>query len=287
MISIVDDRVTATIPIVINMLNMPEYIRHSLKVWGTHSPQIRDYAERGILQQFETEDGARLLAMIDPYTYREYLDKPKLMVFGTNDPYWPVDSTRHYAADLPGETRLLFLPNQGHKSRLRGILLLTAASNAMHRSASTGQPLASLDWRYTELTDALSISVETDTTPVKIEYWSATSSDRDFRDERWNKRVLCGGKNAFPWSWFRRSCNQKTVTEVPVPSDACRAQFVQVYFEYGGFKRYPNSSDIAVTGPARCVGTATLQAEHRLDRQPGDPRAAKSVERRSSMPGAQ
>ena len=255
MISIVDDRVTATIPIVINMLNMPEYIKHSLRVWGTHSPQIRDYSDLGILQEIDSPRGKQMFAMIDPYTYREFLDKPKLLVYGTNDPYWPVDSTRHYVADLPGETHLLFIPNQGHKSTRSGISLLIAASKAMHQSASTGKRLAPLDWKYTNRAGALNITIETDIKPMKIEYWSSTSRDRDFRDNKWRKKVLCGGRNIFPWTWFTRSCEEKTITDVPIPTDSCRAQFAQVYFEHDDFKRYPISTDISVTGPVRCITT--------------------------------
>ncbi len=261
LISIVDERVTASIPIVINMLNMPEYIKHAERVWGEHSPQIRDYAERGILAQFDTPVGARMLAMIDPYTYREHLNKPKLMIFGTNDPYWPVDSTRHYAAQLPGETRLLFLPNQGHSATLGGVRLLTAASRAQHQSAARGRDLATLDWFYESSAEELRIRLDTDVAPSKVEVWSATSTDRDFRDERWRKRVVCGAKGALPWSWWRRDCSELTATTVKVPEDACRAQFVQVYFEHDGFARYPNSTDVAVTGPDRCVGTPTYTAE--------------------------
>ncbi len=260
MISIVDDRVTASIPIVINMLNMPAYIQHALNAWGTHSPQIQDYARHGILQQFDSDAGAQLLAMIDPYTYREHLDKPKLLIYGTNDPYWPVDSTRHYAPDLPGETRLLFLPNQGHKATLGGLRLLTAASHAMHQSASSGNQLASLNWQYADMPDALRITVETDAAPSKIEIWSATSSDRDFRDEKWTKRVLCGSRSALPWTWFRRACSETMIAEVPTSEKSCRAQFAQVYFEHDGFKRYPNSTDIAVTGPSRCITTTMITA---------------------------
>ena len=261
MISIVDERVTATIPIVINMLNMPEYIKHSLRVWGTHSPQIQDYADRGILQQFDTQMGSQMLAMIDPYTYREHLDKPKLLIYGTNDPYWPVDSTTHYAADLPGETHLLFLPNQGHKATRGGIHLLTAASDAMHQRASTGKPLASLDWRYRDTADALNIMIEADVQPTRIEYWSATSSDRDFRDDKWTKRVVCGPKGMLPWTWFRSNCELNTVTDVPIPDQSCRAQFVQVYFLHDDFERYPKSTEIAITGPPKCITSDMLHAE--------------------------
>ncbi|MEQ8690543.1 MAG: PhoPQ-activated protein PqaA family protein [Pseudomonadales bacterium] len=270
MISIVDDRIAASIPIVINMLNMPAYIEHSLKVWGTHSPQIEDYAERGILAQFKEEQGTQLLAMIDPYTYREHLDKPKLMIFGTNDPYWPVDSTRHYAAGLPGETRLLFLPNQGHGATLRGMRLLIAASNAMHQSTEQGKKLASLDWLYSDQGDELKISLATDRAAKRIEYWSATSEDRDFRDEKWVKRVLCGPRTALPWTWSRRACSEITEAEVPIPADTCRAQFVQAFFQHDEFRRYPTSTDISVTGPERCVTTqpraimATPGYEHTL-----------------------
>jgi PhoPQ-activated pathogenicity-related protein len=39
---------------------------------------------------------------------------PKLLLLGTNDPYWTVDSLRHYWHDLPEPKWLFQTPNAGH-----------------------------------------------------------------------------------------------------------------------------------------------------------------------------
>ena len=39
---------------------------------------------------------------------------PKLLLLGTNDPYWTVDSLRHYWNDLPEPKLIYQTPNAGH-----------------------------------------------------------------------------------------------------------------------------------------------------------------------------
>jgi|GEM_PF-3995796 len=55
-----------------------------------------------------------ITTMLDPYSYRNKLTMPKMIIIGTNDPYWPVDAVKHYFNDLPGENYLHYVANAGH-----------------------------------------------------------------------------------------------------------------------------------------------------------------------------
>jgi len=56
----------------------------------------------------------KLRSWVDPYSYRDRYTMPKLLLLGTNDPYWVVDSLRHYWNDLPDPKLVFQTPNAGH-----------------------------------------------------------------------------------------------------------------------------------------------------------------------------
>src|SRR5690606_15378541 len=107
----------------------------------------------------------KLVSIVDPYAYRERLTMPKLVVLGTNDPYWPVDALNHYWDGLVGEKRILYVPNAGHGLD-NGLMNVFAGLVAMHRAASGGLTLPTLDWTVENGGDALTIRVTSDRPPA-------------------------------------------------------------------------------------------------------------------------
>jgi len=99
---------------VIDVLNMPVNIPYQKEVWGDYSIQIEDYVRLGIAQDLQSPEGRELAVMIDPYSYRESLTMPKLIIIGTNDEYLPVDAIKKYYNDIPGENYIHYEPNAGH-----------------------------------------------------------------------------------------------------------------------------------------------------------------------------
>jgi len=90
----VDPRVTAIAPMVIDMLNMKAQTDWAEKVYGRQSEQIRDYTDLHLVEKVDDPVMVKLRGWVDPYSYRQRYNMPKLLLLGTNDPYCTVDSLR-------------------------------------------------------------------------------------------------------------------------------------------------------------------------------------------------
>jgi PhoPQ-activated pathogenicity-related protein len=92
----VDGRIKAIAPMVIDMLNMKSQLEWADKVYGKQSEQIHDYTDLNLHMKMDDPPMKNLRGWVDPYSYRDRYTMPKLLLLGTNDPYWTVDSLRHY-----------------------------------------------------------------------------------------------------------------------------------------------------------------------------------------------
>jgi len=184
-----DSRVKAIAPAVIDVLNMPVNLDYQLEVWGDYSPQIQDYVDLGIPQAINTEQGAAIATMIDPFSYRDQLSLPKLILIGTNDPYWPVDAVKHYFHELKGENFIRYTANAGHD--LNGGQGALQSINAFFCNTFAPLPYAACSWDVSESGTGITLDVEGSANEIKEALlWSADSPDRDFRDEVWNSYDL-------------------------------------------------------------------------------------------------
>lgn len=228
-----DDRVVAIAPMVIDVLNMPVNLKYQIEVWNDYSIQIEDYVKLGIVQEMETGRGPEISRMIDPFSYRDQLDMPKLILIGTNDEYWPVDAVKHYFDQIPGENYIHYVPNAGHD--------LGGGEQALRSlSAFFGQTLRKEKYPVTQWTiqpngKSASLSVKaTSDKLVGAAIWWADSEDRDFRDEKFQKKDL----------------NKKSVssldTEVEYPSSGYRAFYLDLEYEDPAGGQYTKSTRMFV-----------------------------------------
>ena len=184
-----DPRVKAIAPMVIDILNMPVNLQYQLDNYGEYSEQIQDYVNLGIVQSIETDEGRALATMIDPYSYRKELTVPKMIFIGTNDEYWTVDAIKHYYDDIPGKNLIHYVPNVGHDLG-GGRQALEGLSAFFGTTLTTGQyPVVSWHIQEGEELTEFSFSLD-DPNLIDAVLWSASSEDRDFRDEKWRSRRL-------------------------------------------------------------------------------------------------
>lgn len=180
---VADKRVVGTAPMVIDTLNFRAQIRYQKENWGEFSEQILDYTSKGLVKLTNESDRERTLReMMDPWTYRSRLKLPKLIINGTNDPYWCADAVNNYWGDLEGPKYLLQLPNSGHG--LQGNRpLATRTMAAFFESIASNRAFPVLDWTYDA--GAASLNLKSDPKPKTVRLWTASSEDHDFRDDDW------------------------------------------------------------------------------------------------------
>ncbi len=193
-----DPRVKAIAPMVIDTLNFPKQMPNQLEAFGgKYSEQIVDYEARKLLPLPETTDARRLWQMVDPWTYRDKLTLPKLLIHGTNDPYWATDATNVYWDDLQGPKCLCYVPNAGHGLRPeetpnvkdgKADAFPTQAINTLAvfaRSQIEDKPLPKLEWAFTDDDKGLGLFFKSDVQPTAVRAWTTTAETRDFRKSKW------------------------------------------------------------------------------------------------------
>jgi PhoPQ-activated pathogenicity-related protein len=181
--SAVDPRVDALAPMVIDMLNMPIQMKHQVATWGTYSEQIEDYTKLQLPKYLATPTGVALQRIVDPFRYRKQLTQPKLLIFGTNDRYWPLDACNLYWNDLESTKYLLYVPNQPHG--IADYQRLVGGLCALHRSRTGQGDLPKLDWRVKQEQGKHTLTMNSDIASIKAELWQAKAETRDFRNSEW------------------------------------------------------------------------------------------------------
>jgi PhoPQ-activated pathogenicity-related protein len=189
------DRCVAIAPMVFDILNMPIQIQHQRDFWGSYSEQISDYTEKGLEQVVDTDRGFRLAWISDPYSYRDKLTMPKLIILGSNDPYWPVDAVNLYYPALPAPKLLLIAPNSGHG--LEDMARVAASLGAFFRLIARGEPVPRVRFQFDETPAMLKFSFSAEPQAAEGSVWVARSPVRDFRNAQWEHAPLALGDEGF------------------------------------------------------------------------------------------
>ena len=187
LVAAVDTRVVGIAPRVFDMLNMHEQSRWQREVYGSYSHKLKDYSEMGLLDKITSDPKVSELAQwVDPYNYRQRLKIPKLVLLGTNDPYWVADSQRFYWSELPGPKALVQFPNKGHSLGEEAFGPISVW--VQHLGAK--KKLPELSWKVQEVDGMPVYEVQFSTAPNGVSLWSACSSTRDLRSSKWTSAPL-------------------------------------------------------------------------------------------------
>jgi PhoPQ-activated pathogenicity-related protein len=130
----------------------------------------------------------QLVGIVDPYSYRNRLLQPKIVILGTNDRYWPLDALNLYWNGLEGQKHVLYIPNNGHG--LKDLPRMVGAIHALQQQAIAGKTLPKLAWEHKLAGDKWSLQVASDVKPAAMRVWLSKSATKDFRDSPWESMEL-------------------------------------------------------------------------------------------------
>jgi len=176
----VDRRVVAIVPIVIDTLNMESSALHAYRAYGTWPEALEPYEKMGIMKWIGSPQFDSLVSIEDPYSYRDRIAIPKLIVNATGDQYFAPDSSQFYYSGLVGEKYLRYVPNTDHS--LKGATRSAAETGkAFVDSIIKDTPRPRYAWQIQR--DG-TIAVQSATKPFSAKLWQAYNPDaRDFRLE--------------------------------------------------------------------------------------------------------
>ncbi len=191
----VDKRIVGIAPAVFDMLNIPAQVAHARRAYGRDSRMIRAYTELGLTNKLSDPRLAQLMKIVDPYSYLEKLSLPKLVILGTNDPYWVVDSLTLYEPQLTGDTVILMQPNIGHgalgaKKGLEVAGTWFSLLAAGYQAPTARASLVSGTSKNPPGNYPATITLQSNYPLSELRMWSADSDDLDFRLSEWREATF-------------------------------------------------------------------------------------------------
>jgi PhoPQ-activated pathogenicity-related protein len=229
--AVVDSRVVAIAPAVIDLLNVVPSFHHHWQAYGRWSEAVKDYQEQGLLDRLDMPQFAALMQIEEPYHYRERLTMPKFIMNAAGDQFFLPDSSRFYFDDLRGEKHLRYVPNTDHSLARSDAL---ESLHAFYAAVVSATPRPAIKWTFER--DG-SIKVVSKQLPESVKVWQAVNpTARSFRLDAigaaYSATLL---SPAGPNTWVAR---------VRPPAAGWTAFFVELTFASGG--RYPFKETTAV-----------------------------------------
>ena len=238
----VDKRITAIAPMVIDTLNMRAQLQWSEQIYGKQSTKLKDYTELNLHRKIDNESMQKLRSWIDPYATIQRFTMPKLLLLGTNDPYWTIDSLRHYWNDLPEPKLIYQTPNAGHDLNGGDQALQTLA--AFFELIADQKPLPIIAWKFNNVAKTrINAQVYSNEQASAISLWTAHSDDRDFRDNQWTAQTL---------KITRGSSHAKA--SIPKPKSGYQAYLMEVELKTDTGHPYKLSTQAQVSPDANPCG---------------------------------
>ncbi|NRA47472.1 MAG: hypothetical protein HRU09_21195 [Oligoflexales bacterium] len=144
-----DERVIGIIPIVFDLLNLRSNLLHHHQVYGRWADALAPYAEYGIPDKINSISFDKLAKKIDPFCFKEKIEKPKYVINAANDEYFLPDSSQFYFSKLQGIKGLRYIPNHGHRLEDHGQAYWDDVFSAF-KLMSRGISFPEVRWEYTD-----------------------------------------------------------------------------------------------------------------------------------------
>jgi PhoPQ-activated pathogenicity-related protein len=199
------------------------------------------------MPRMQTPEYAALMDIVEPYEMPEPSTMPKLILNGSQDEFFVPDSSQFYIDDLPGLTRLRYVPNAGHGLNRTAIESVIAFMHAILNE----EDMPAYRWDFP---DANTIEVMTDTEPETVTLWVGNNPEsRDFRIERGPLYEAVTVGEASARGTLTESGSGEGITpfayeaKVPAPAQGFTAYFIELTYDS------PSGAPQRFTTPIRFV----------------------------------
>ncbi len=217
---VVDKRVVAIVPIVIDVLNVRRSMDHHHAAYGFWAPAVGDYVRHKVFDKRNSPEYAALLEVEDPYSYVDRLTMPKFIVNAAGDEFFVPDSSQFYFAELKGEKYLRYVPNASHS--LNGSDALESVM-AFYNAILTNKARPQFSWSFL---DDGKIRVTTQEKPLAVKLWQATNPKaRDFRLQTLGPKYTSIDVG--------EAGSGEYIAQAPRPDEGWTAYFVELTFDSG------------------------------------------------------
>jgi len=226
-----DKRVAAIAPMVYDNLNLAAQMARQKEAFGDYSEMIEDYTALGLPDLVASPEGQEIAALVDPYAFRERLTMPKLIIIGSNDPYWPLDASNLYWDELMGEKYILRVPNKGHDVGDVERLVNAQLSFFLHASGRLAYP--KLEWAYSASQQGTRLTLTSDLPPEAVRVWLASAPTLDFRKATWSAQPMV--REGKGWTYTLQA-----------PESGYAAMFAEAVYPYLDNRRFYLSTQVKI-----------------------------------------
>ncbi|WP_448215543.1 PhoPQ-activated pathogenicity-related family protein [Endozoicomonas sp. 2B-B] len=241
-----DTRVSAIIPMVIDVLNVQDSMRHHFNSYQSWAPAIKDYYS--LMHTLGTQPLTQLMEVIDPYSYLPQLAMPKYIINATGDDFFLPDSSRYYFNDLKGEKWLRFLPDLRHYILRMDQTLVSETIESFYGATIEDRPMPRINWDVSKQ----NLKVEASMPPKAMKLWTAENPEtRDFRTSPDNPTVTQFKSEALKFH-CHKSCRADVALKAP--EKGWKASFVEL--------TYPNPPYRDLSFTTRVFVTPDVYPEH-------------------------
>ena len=225
--AVVDKRIKGIIPIAIDVLNSPVQLPHHIASFGEYSTPSK--ATTDFLQKINTPRGKRLIEIIDPYSYKEHLTLPKLIVSATNDQFFATDALNIYWDSLREPKSILYLSNANHVSA-NSDPRINATAFAFVRAIAKNKTLPPFVWTFTRSEKSIRIRITTDSSAKKANAWISHSQKKDFRQAKWDSKPMPQGVTKDTGKTPHATAGSVFEIDIVIPEKGFLAIFGEVEF---------------------------------------------------------
>jgi len=216
----VDKRVVAIIPIVIDVLNTEESMKHHFAAYGFWAPNVGNYVEHKLMQRIGNPRSKELYDIEDPYSYRHRLTIPKFIINAAGDQFFLPDSSQFSWDQLRGESYLRYVPNGDH-----GLDKTDASESMLAFYSLILRDKKPPQFQWTQDEDG-TLQVLARDKPLEVRQWQATNPEaRDFRVETLGRKYTSTSVPPDEHGIYR--------SDVKVPPKGWTAYFLELTFDIG------------------------------------------------------